>query len=186
MILFWPSGCTKPAVCKLYGKVGKTRTQQKKCKLAEQSANRENVGAANPCSSQILPCCVSKSPHLVVTQGLGQATCKLPRSISTERPPPSGIGMGLSQTKESLPGSRDNILGLGTTQGSWAGPQRKKPVGCSINRHLEVRTQVFLCPYTMLPQAFPSACITQVLLLSGYATHNVLDNGEYIANQWWL
>lgn len=168
MILLWPSGCTKPAVCKLYGKVGKTRAQQKKCKLAEQSANGENVGAANPCSSQTLPCCVSKSPHLVVTQALGQATCKLPRrGASVLRPPPSGIDMGLSQAKESLPGSgsRDNILGLGTTQGSWAGPQRKKPVGCSINWHLEVRTQVFLRPYTMLPQAFPSACITQVLLL---------------------
>lgn len=34
----WPSGCTKPAICKLYGKVGKMRAWQKKCRLAEVSA----------------------------------------------------------------------------------------------------------------------------------------------------
>lgn len=126
--------------------------------------------------------------QLAVTQARGQATCKLPRSTSTERPPPSGIDVGLSQAKESLPGPgpRENALGLGTPQGSWAGSQGRKPAGCSINQHLEICTQVFLCPHTMLPQAFPSACITQVLLLSGYATPNIMDNGEYIANQWWL
>lgn len=65
-----------------------------------------------------------KSLHLVVTQALGQATCKLPRSTDTKRPTPSGTGMALRQ-------GQTEPMGSGPWQGSWTGPQRKRPVGCS-------------------------------------------------------
>lgn len=102
-----------------------------------------------PGSSQLC----HKSLHLVVTQALGQATCKLLRSTGTKRLTPSSTGMVLRQAKDrQSPWARDPAGKLGWTaeeKASWLFSTSSFVLKC-------------FCAHT--------PCVTQVLLLSAFAT----------------
>lgn len=83
------------------------------------------------------------------------------------------LGKGLGHCWSKAEGSRDNSLGLGTPQGSCAGPWGRAQAGCSNTpsvKHVGAHAQVLLCPHTKLPWAFATTCITQVLLLLNMLT----------------
>lgn len=107
-----------------------------------------------------------KSLHLVVTQALGQATCKLPRSTDTKRLTPSGTGMALRR---------------GRTEPMGSGPCKEAGLDHRGKGQLVVQ---HLCSSVSAPIHHVLYTVLHIGFAGRFATPYALHNGK-IANQWW-